>query len=170
MIFSLAQFGSFFGLILIPIGLIWLFDRKKEGNKKKFPILFWTIPLLTFVMSTWGSILARDFSRTIAINNADTLIKVIEKYREIKNQYPNDISDLKPNFIKSIPKPWIMGISGYYYEKKDDTFNLTFSQNVIMGFNFEVVVYDPTENQIVKGESTILYETDNKKWKYYIYD
>ena len=63
-----------------------------------------------------------------------------------------------------------MGISGYNYEKKGDYFNLTFSQNVIIGFNFEVVVYDPTENHKAEGELTTLYETGKDKWKYYIYD
>jgi hypothetical protein len=77
---------------------------------------------------------------------------------------------LKPEFIKSIPTPGIMGISNYNYEKKKETFNLTFSQNVILGFNFEVVVYYPTENHKAEGALTTLYDTKNDKWKYYIYD
>ena len=169
-IFSLAQLGSIFGLLLIPIGLIWTFNQMKKQEKKVFPILLWTIPVFSFVFSIWGSELAREISRTIAINNADKLISAIQNYRKSKNQYPDDISELKPEFIKNIPTPWIMGISGYNYEKKGDYFNLTFSQNVIIGFNFEVVVYDPTENHKVEGELTTLYETGKDKWKYYIYD
>lgn len=169
-IFSLAQLGSIFGLLLIPVGLIWTFNQMKKQDKKAFQILLWTVPMFMFVFSIWGSELAREMSRTIAINNADKLINAIENFRKSKNQYPNDISELKPEFIKSIPTPWIMGISGYNYEKKGDYFNLTFSQNVIIGFNFEVVVYDPTENHKAEGELVTLYETGKDKWKYYIYD
>jgi hypothetical protein len=169
-IFSLAQLGSIFGLLLIPIGLILTFNQTKKQDKKIIPILLWTIPILTFTFSMWGSGLAREISRTIAINNADKLITAIENFKKNNNHYPDDISKLKPEYIKSIPTPWVMGISGYNYEKKEDNFNLTFTQNVIMSFNFEVVVYDPTENHKAEGELTTLYETSKGKWKYYIYD
>lgn len=63
-----------------------------------------------------------------------------------------------------------MGISRYNYEKKDTSYNLTFTQNVMIGFNFEVVVYDPVKRHKAEGELTTLYDTDKDKWKYYIYD
>ena len=169
-IFSLSQLGSIFGLLLIPVGLFWTFNQLKKQDKKVLPILLWTVPMLMFVFSIWGSELAREMSRTIAINNAEKLINAIENFRTSKKQYPNDISELKPEFIKRIPTPWIMGISGYNYEKKGDYFNLTFSQNVVIGFNIEVVVYDPTENHTAEGELTTLFETGKDKWKYYIFD
>lgn len=169
-IFSLTQLSSFFGLLLIPVGLIWTFNQSKKQDKKIIPILIWTVPILTFIFSMWGSGFAREISRTIAINNADKLIIAIENYKRNHNHYPDDISNLKPEYLKSIPQPWIMGISGYNYEKKENNYNLTFTQNVIIGFNFEVVVYDPTENHKAEGELTTLYETGKDKWKYYVYD
>lgn len=63
-----------------------------------------------------------------------------------------------------------MGISGYNYEKKEVNYILTFTQNVLLGFNFEVVMYDPTNNHQAKGELSTLYETGKDNWKYYIYD
>lgn len=169
-IFSLAQLGSFFGLLLIPVGLIWTFNQMKKKEKKITPILLWTVPLLMFIFSIWGSEMAREVSRKIAINNADKLITAIESYKNNNNRYPEDISNLEPDYLKRIPKPCIMGISGYNYEKTGNNFNLTFTQNVIIGFNFEVVVYDPTGNHKSEGELTTLYETGKDKWKYYIYD
>ena len=169
-IFSLAQLGSIFGLLFIPVGLIWTFNQMKKVDKKIFPILLWTVPMFTFIFSIWGSGIARDISRAMAINNANKLINAIEKYKINHNEYPNDISNLKPEYLNSIPKPWIMGISNYNYKKKDDSYNLTFTQNVVIGFNFEVVVFDPTENHKAEGELTTLYKTSNSKWKYYIYD
>src|SRR5690554_1120164 len=85
-IFSLAQLGSIFGLLLIPVGLIWTFNQMKKQDKKVFPILLWTVPMFMFVFSIWGSELAREMSRTIAINNADKLINAIENFRKSKNQ------------------------------------------------------------------------------------
>ena len=169
-LFSLAQLGSLFGILLIPIGLIWTFSQTKKQNKKVIPILLWTVPILTFIFSMWGSGFVREMSRTIAIKNAHNLIAAIEDFKKNNNQYPDDIAMLKPEYLKSIPHPWIMGIPGYNYEKKGDNFNIKFSQNVVIGFNYEVVVYDPTEKHKAEGESTTLYETSNDKWKYYIYD
>jgi hypothetical protein len=169
-IFSLAQLCSLLGLLLIPIGLLLTFKQMKKQDKNVFPILLWSVPILTFVFSIWGSDFTREISRTIAMDNADKLIIAIEKYKRNNNEYPNDISSLQPEYLKSIPKPWIMGISGYKYEKKGNNFNLTFTQNVIIGLNIEVVVYDPTEKHKAEGELETLYETGNEKWKYYIFD
>ena len=120
-IFSLFQFCSFLGLLLVPVGLVGTVNQRKKENKRVFPILLSTVPLLIFILSLWGASFARDISRTIAINNAGKLIDAVENYRIVNNRYPNNISEIKPEFIKRIPKPWIMGISGYHYEKKDDT-------------------------------------------------
>jgi len=176
LIFSLLQLVSIFGLILIPIGLLWnlleIIKVRKQANKKQkvFPILLWTIPLILITNSIWVAEAMRDFSRKFAISNAGNLIAAIESFNRDNNEYPDKIEGLSPKYLKRTPSPWIMGIPEYSYNKKNDSFNLTFSQNVIIGFNFEVVVYDPTENHKAEGELTTLYETGKDKWKYYIYD
>lgn len=170
LIYSLAQLGSIFGLLIIPFGLVWTFKQTKKRDKNVFPILLWTVPLFTFVFSMWGAELAREISRPMAINNADKLITAIETFQKKNGYYPDSINQLVPEHIKSIPKPGVMGISRYYYEKTEDNFNLTFYQNVIIGFNSEVVVYDPTDKHKAEGKLTTLYETGKEKWKYYIYD
>ena len=169
-IYSLAQLGSIFGLILIPFGLVWTYKQMKNRDKNVFPILLWTVPLFTFIFSMWGAELAREISRPMAINNADKLITAIETFQKKNGYYPDSINQLVPEHIKSIPKPGVMGISRYYYEKTKDNFNLTFYQNVIIGFNSEVVVYDPTDKHKAEGKLTTLYETGKDNWKYYIYD
>jgi len=170
LIYSLAQLGSIFGLILIPFGLVWTYKQMKNRDKNVFPILLWTVPLFTFIFSMWGAELAREISRPMAINNADKLITAIETFQKKNGYYPDSINQLVPEHIKSIPKPGVMGISRYYYEKTKDNFNLTFYQNVIIGFNSEVVVYDPTDKHKAEGKLTTLYETGKDNWKYYIYD
>lgn len=170
LIYSLSQLGSIFGLLLIPFGLVWTYKQMKNRDKNVFPILLWTVPLFTFIFSMWGAELAREISRPMAIKNADKLITAIETFQKKNGYYPDSINQLVPEHIKSIPKPGVMGISRYYYEKTEDNFNLTFYQNVIIGFNSEVVVYDPTDKHKAEGKLTTLYETGKEKWKYYIYD
>ena len=170
LIYSLSQLGSIFGLLLIPFGLVWTYKQMKNRDKNVFPILLWTVPLFTFIFSMWGAELAREISRPMAIKNADKLITAIETFQKKNGYYPDSINQLVPEHIKSIPKPGVMGISRYYYEKTKDNFNLTFYQNVIIGFNSEVVVYDPTDKHKAEGKLTTLYETGKEKWKYYIYD
>ena len=170
LIYSLSQLGSIFGLLLIPFGLVWTYKQMKNRDKNVFPILLWTVPLFTFIFSMWGAELAREISRPMAINNADKLITAIETFQKKNGYYPDSINQLVPEHIKSIPKPGVMGISRFYYEKTKDNFNLTFYQNVIIGFNSEVVVYDPTDKHKAEGKLTTLYETGKENWKYYIYD
>ena len=170
LIYSLVQLGSIFGLLLIPFGLVWTYKQIKNRDKNVFPILLWTVPLFTFIFSRWGAELAREISRPMAIKNADKLITAIETFQKKNGYYPDSINQLVPEHIKSIPKPGVMGISRYYYEKTKDNFNLTFYQNVIIGFNSEVVVYDPTDKHKAEGKLTTLYETGKENWKYYIYD
>jgi hypothetical protein len=172
-LFSGLQLLGLLGLLAAPIGIFWMLGQILKRKHEKFKIvsiLIWTIPLILLTHSIWIADIVRDFSRNFAIKNAGNLITAIEAYKVDNNQYPNSLEDLSPNYLKRIPSPWIMGIPRYSYEKKDGNFNLAFSQNVIMGFNFEVVVYNPTEYHKAEGELTALYETGKDKWKYYIYD
>ncbi|MDF7811320.1 hypothetical protein [Hymenobacter sp. YC55] len=171
-LFNLLQIGSFFGLILVPFGVFWALQLgRKESNKRNIlPILLFTVPVLVFTLSMWGADSARRLSRNVAIKNAGELIDAIDRYKEKKHQYPATIVDLVPDYINGVPNPWIMGIAGYEYERKADTYNLVFIQNVLVGFNYEVVVYDPTKNHKAQGKLQTLYSTENSMWKYYIYD
>lgn len=170
LIFSFSQLVSIFGLIFIPIGLLWIAKQMKKQEKSLIPILLCSIPVIVFICSFWGSNIARGISRKIAINNTENLITALENYKNDKNQYPNDISSLVPKYLKKIPQPLIMGIPSYNYRKIEDNYIVTFTQNAIMGFNFEVVVYNPNGNHQAEGEIKTLYETGNPNWKYYIYD
>ena len=164
------------GLIVIPIGLIWTIkelkgkrnDDKYQVDMKAFILL--TLPLTLFLTSIYVSGLTRDFSRDFAIDRTDNLIQSIEKFKEQKGKYPDSLTELTPEFISVIPSPFIMGINDYYYKKQGDTYNISFQQNVILSFNFEVVTFDPTDNHKAEGELTDLYDTGKSHWRYYVYD
>lgn len=63
-----------------------------------------------------------------------------------------------------------MGIDEYHYDNKGVTYIISFQQNVVLGFNFEVVIFDPTDRHQPQGELPVLYETGKAHWKYYVYD
>jgi|GEM_PF-1396454 len=176
LIYNSAQMAGLLGLFVIPIGLIWTikeFKRKHNNNEYQVgikAILLLTIPLnifLTSIYVAWG---LRNFSRYLAITRAENLVQSIEQYKDRKGQYPASFADLTPEFIDEIPSPFIMGIQEYEYEKIGSTYNIWFTQNVILNFNFEVVTFDPTDNHKSEGELTKIYETGKSHWKYYVYD
>ncbi|QNF33194.1 hypothetical protein HUW51_10815 [Adhaeribacter swui] len=105
-------------------------------------------------------------SRNIAIANAAALVKQIEQYHQKTGAYPKTVAEL----TKKIPPSGIIGVFTYFYDKTPNAYTVTFTQNVLFNFNFEVVQYDPTDSHQTTGESTNLNSTGKKHWKYYIYD
>ena len=100
------------------------------------------------------------------MRNAAELIQQVEKLHQEQGSYPQTLEELA---IKQ-PSSWVIGIPAYYYARTDSAYTLSFTQNVILGFNYEVVVYDPTGAHKAEGELTTLYDTGRANWKYYIYD
>lgn len=100
------------------------------------------------------------------MTNASVLIEQVEKHYHEQGAYPETLEEL------TIPQPssWVIGIPAYDYSKTDHAYTLSFTQNVILGFNFEVVVYDPSGSHKAEGELTTLYDTGLDNWKYYVYD
>jgi hypothetical protein len=174
--YNAGQIFGLLGLIVIPIGLIRTikeFIKKKNADEYRVDIkaiMQLTLPLTLFLTAIYVSGITRDFSRDFAINRTTGLIQSIEKFKEKKGKYPDSLTDLTPDFISDIPSPFIMGIDEYYYKKQGDTYNISFQQNVILSFNFEVVTFDPTDNHKADGELTDIYDTGKSHWRYYVYD
>ncbi|NOT73756.1 MAG: hypothetical protein HOP08_02425 [Cyclobacteriaceae bacterium] len=164
------------GLILVPFGLTWTIrelKQKRNGGKHQIDvkaIILLTLPITVFITSIYVSELLRDFSRGFAINRTEELIQSIEKFKEKKGTYPESLAELTPEFIADIPSPFIMGIKNYYYTKLGNTYTISFEQNVILNFNFEVVTFDPTDNHKAEGEIKDIYDTGINHWKYYLFD
>jgi len=171
-----GQILGLFGLIMVPVGLIWTIKELKQKRKNDQyqinikAIILLTLPPTLFFTSMYVSGFVRNFSRNFAISRTEDLLRSIENFKDKKGRYPDKFTDLTPEFIADIPSPFIMGIDNYYYEKINDTYNVSFMQNVILGFNFEVVTFDPTDNHEAEGELMDIYETGKSHWKYYVYD
>lgn len=167
---SAAQLGGVFSLVIIPGGIIDSVRQARRSEKSIVPILAWTLPLVIVVVSLFGSQAARKVSRTIAMARAEKIISAAEKYRQHYHYYPGTLETLVPTYLDKVPQPWVMGISSYDYVNKNDSYDLTFAQNVFIGFNYEVVVYNPLGKHEADGETPTLYDAGRDGWKYYIYD
>ena len=109
----------------------------------------------------------RSVSRSIAIKRANKIILAIEAYKNEHHEYPKQLTDLQPKYIKSIPSSFIIGIPNYQYKNIDSTYTLTFKQIVLIGFNYEIVIYHPLHEHQADDETL---KTGFKHWSYYILD
>ena len=174
-ILNLFQLISIFSLILFPLGLISHIRQRlrKKKNIEYFPfgaLLVWTISLTIFISTNLLTQLLRGYARNIAIKNSSSLISSIESFKTKESRYPSSFEELIPDYLKTIPEPNVMGINKYRYLNKDSSFNISFGQNLLFSFNYEVCTYDPIDKHKAEGELKTLYDTGTKHWKFYIYD
>jgi hypothetical protein len=175
-LFSSAQLLAVPAIVVFPIGLLWtikeLRRKRSERDYQTFlkPLMTLTIPITVFLTSIYFSDVVRDFSRSFAMDRSGDLIQSIEAFKESRGTYPSSLADLTPEFINEIPSPGVMGIDGYHYKLSEGNYNISFGQNVLLGFNFEVVTFDPTDNHKAEGELSRLHDAGRKHWKYYVFD
>ena len=168
-IYTLLQFASLFLILTIPVGLVITIYQiiKKEKMSLSF-MLLWMLPATSFSFTLWGADAARNFSRKMVIQNASPIIQAIETYYQVHKKYPDQLSDLKPAFLKQVPSTGVMGIATYQYEKRDSSFAVIFTQNVLAGFNKEIVSYDPRHQYSADDSLNQVYPAGKDKWQYYI--
>ncbi|MEQ1624719.1 MAG: hypothetical protein ABL870_08515 [Sediminibacterium sp.] len=170
--YSVAQFLSLIGFLVLPVGL-WLTIReirRKGANEhysfRMMPVFLVAIPI-TLISCFYLDNTMRNFSRSIAIKQANKIIVAIESYRIEHNEYPKNLINLQPKHLKAIPNSFIIGIADYQYESFNSTYSLSFRQMVLVGLNYEVVTYNPIHEVQSDGET---FETGFKHWSYYISD
>lgn len=172
-LFSVFQLLSLPGLLLVPVGLLWLWQRRRQPSATPsglYPLLLCTLPVMLFVHSMGSAQLLRPWSRTRAITRSAPLLAALATYRMQHQRYPAQLTELCPRYLPQLPSPGTMGIAGYAYELHQGCFQLTFAQNVLVGFNYEVVTYDPGNHHRAQGELATRYSAGVPHWQYYIYD
>jgi len=173
-IYFLFQLLAIFGIFVTLAGIITIYSaysKKKITQSKKFQsILLITLPLALIISVSRISNSARDFSRNYAIAQTDDLINAVEEYKLQHTVYPDSVTQLIPKYIEKVPSDKVIGIKGFHYLKDSTGYKIMFTQNVLLGWNFEVVQYSPNGNHKGEGEFYKLYETKHPKWKYYIFD
>ena len=154
------------GICAVPIGIIWTIMSYKKKRPIFRPLLYTTI-LLTPLLSSFFLIdIFRDFGRNLAIKNGNKLVEQIEQYQLQNGKYPENLAVASFN----IPSSNVIGVEKYKYVKKENGFELTFNQNLLLGYNWEIVTYNNKNQHVAEGKLKTLYPTKYPKWKYYIFD
>lgn len=107
-------------------------------------------------------------SREEAIAKSQPLILALEKYKSEQAKYPDKLEELTTRYIYSIPKFNSMGVRAYQYEKRGDSFQLTFEQNYHW-YATEVVAYMKNGHTITKAGYEN-YPTSHPDWRYFMAD
>lgn len=168
-LFSFLQLLSLPLLLLVPVGVLW-YMRASSSRARLYSLLLWTLPVMLLVHCVWSAPCARERSRARAIARSEPLLHALAAYQAKYHRYPEELQELIPRFLPQLPSPWVLGIAGYVYEPHEGDFQVSFSQNVLLGFNYEVVVYDPHNHQQAAGELSTLYPAGASNWQYYLYD
>lgn len=113
---SAAQLAALLLLIAVPIGIVGSFRQAWKPEKSIRPVLLWTLPIVIFIFSLWGSQVARKVSRGIVMTRAEKIISAAEKYHHDNNRYPETLEALVPGYLDNVPQSWIMGIPPYEYD------------------------------------------------------
>lgn len=172
-LFIFFQTVSLPSLLLVPMGLLWTSQHLRPAPPIRSPLyalLLWTVPLLICWHCGWSAEWLREASRKRAMHQSESLLQALATYRTKHQQYPAQLDKLLPDYLPQLPSPGIMGIADYGYARHADCFQISFAQNVLLGFNFEVVVYDPHDHYQAKGDLPTLYDAGAPHWQYYIYD
>jgi hypothetical protein len=170
--YSTALVLSCFSILFLPFGL-WLIivemKRKVDNREYSFRLSsFFAFSIsLTLIICVFLGYKIRNFSRNIAISQANKIVVALETYRDANNVYPNELINLQPKYLKTIPSSQIIGIPSFQYENLDSTYRLFFKQEVLFDYNYELVSYNPHEDD---NEEEEFLKTGDKNWAYYIVD
>jgi hypothetical protein len=158
-------------IIAIVIFLIYRIQKLKEKTDYKFnptPLYIVLIPVIALLTSRFAVEKIAALTREKTIVKTQPLIAAIEKYKTENGEYPEDLESLKGQYIQEIPKPNLMGMRAFQYEKHNSSFQLTFER--LWHWNAtEVVVYNTLGQKGIKGNYQN-HPTNHTNWWYYMAD
>jgi hypothetical protein len=128
------------------------------------PLYLLSVPLIAFAFRMFLIGPVSDYSRDYAIENAQRLITEIENYYDVHHEYPQTIDELY-----NVPKPYVMGIEKFQYEKRGTDYSLWFIQWQAIIATKEVVMYNKRGDYNVKGHYAS-FDASKTNWRYYWLD
>jgi hypothetical protein len=170
LLFSVGLTAVVIWLSLISIGLykiVPVIRRLKKGPVKTFnaaPLYLLSLPIIGFALRSFFISPVSEFGRNYAIEKGQEVISSIETYYEQYGNYPESLE-----YVHHVPKPFVMGIDEFHYEKNGEAYNLSFVQWQHVGATREVVMYNKNDQHNVKGHFAS-YNTRKAHWKYYWLD
>lgn len=164
-------FAGILGLLIVIFFFTFLMKKingLKESGDRKFnpaPVYLLTIPLIAFFTFMFLTNPVSDYSRNYAIKQGQSIIDSIENYYLQNGNYPESIKTIGINF----PRPSVMGIQEFNYERNGDAYNLSFVQWQHLGATQEVVMFNKNDEHTVTGHFAS-YHTKRPHWRYYWLD
>lgn len=132
------------------------------------PFYLLSIPVVALLAKLLLMTPVAQLSREIAIRQSRPLIAAIENFQEKEGRYPEALAELHPAYLRDIPKPGIMGISSFRYEKTPEAYQLFFWQH--LGATEELVMYHhKNDRRQMKGHYAS-YDAKTANWRYYWLD
>ncbi len=167
--------GLNYELLIVSISItaffIYRILKLKTKTDYKFnpaPLFIVLFPLIALLTSRFAVEKAAAISRESMILKSKPLIEAIDNYKIANGQYPEKLEALIGKYILEIPQLNIMGIRAYQYEKRNNSFQLSFEQ--LWHWNAtEVVVYNSLGHDSIKGDYE-KYSTKHDDWWYYMAD
>ncbi len=158
-------------IISIVAFLVFRIQKLKKKTDYKFnpaPLYIVLIPVLALLTSKFAVEKIAALTREKTIAKTQPVIAAIEKYKTENGEYPENLESLSGKYIQEIPKPNLMGMRAYQYEKRNNSFLLTFER--LWHWNAtEVVVYSSSGEKGIKANYGN-YHTNHTNWWYYLAD
>jgi len=187
------QFEGVLAAGVFVILLCWILHRMirfirkiKTQPSRAFiymPVYLIILPIIAYASNKFLVDPISNFSRTLAIQQSEVLIRAIEEYKNNEGTYPESLESMKGKYIEEIPESQIMGVTHYRYHKLDDDFTLAFSQWKDGAALEELVIFDrnPVSRKDYTGFNYKLdryraltafagYDAGVKHWRYYLCD
>jgi hypothetical protein len=166
--FDLWPFAIIFSVVAFIIYRIQKLKKKTAYKFNPVPLFIVLIPVIALLTSKFAVEKAAAFTREKTIVETELLIAAIEHYKTENGEYPENLEPLKGKYIQEIPKPTIMGMRAYQYEKRNGSFQLSFERRWHWSAT-EVVVYHTLGQKGIKGNYEN-YPTNHTNWWYYMAD
>lgn len=160
----LSQMSGLTSIILVPVGLVWLwYLHHKNKGFRILPLYLMIVPSIALFAQLILTMPLTERSRNIAIKNSERMIREIEAYHAENGHYPVSLFGVWPDY-----SPGIVGIPQYYYEQNGEAYNLTFEQPRFLLDDIgtrEFVMYNPRdEHALTSHAAWRLTQHDLRGW------
>lgn len=112
-----------FGIIFFTFGTIELFIFKELKTSKYIGMM-----ALCFIFTIVTGYMISEYRTHLSKEKATVIINALHNYEQAHNEYPEDLSDLIPEFLESIPSSSMGWFDEpfEYYKRKDGSFDIYF--------------------------------------------
>lgn len=128
------------------------------------PIIFYLfiIPIVVVSIKTAFIVPATEYSRTRAIEKAQSIIQDLEDYYVKYGHYPVSLQGVWKDY-----SPGVVGIEKYYYEPNGNAYNLFFEQFTYDLFAREIVMYNKLDEHIIRSHPSFIFSMSQEEFAQY---